>query len=128
MLLKDFLDKADAALASGEIAATLRFGHDSILMPLVALIGIEEFDDWHTDSDPIVTKWDLGTHVCMGSNFQMVFYRNKTGKILVKILYNEKETTIPAISTFHDCYYEWDVLRAYLDKKVNQPSASPQVL
>ena len=101
---------------------------DGNLMPHVALIGIDEFDDWHTDSDPIVTKWDLGTHVCMGSNFQMVFYRNKTGKILVKILYNEKETTIPAISTFHDCYYEWDVLRAYLDKKVNQPSASPQVL
>lgn len=128
VLLKDFLDKADAALASGEIAATLRFGHDSILMPLAALIGIDEFDDWHTESDPIIAKWDLGTYVCMGSNLQMVFYRNKTGKILVKILYNEKETTIPAISPFCDCYYEWDVLRAYLDKKVNQPSASPQVL
>ena len=37
---------------------------------------------------------------------------------IVKILYNEKETTIPAISTFHDCYYEWEVLRTHLDKKV----------
>ena len=96
VLLKDFLDKADEALASGDIAATLRFGHDSILMPLMALVGIDEFDDWHTESDPIIAKWDLGTYVCMGSNFQMVFYRNRTGKILVKILYNEKETTIPA--------------------------------
>ena len=119
VLLKDFLDKADEALASGDIAATLRFGHDSILMPLMALVGIDEFDDWHTESDPVIAKWDLGTYVCMGSNFQMVFYRNRTGKILVKILYNEKETTIPAISPFRDCYYDWEVLRKYLEKKVS---------
>jgi hypothetical protein len=119
VLLKDFLDKADDAVASGDIAATLRFGHDSILMPLMALVGIDEFDDWHTESDPIIAKWDLGTYVCMGSNFQMVFYRNRTGKILVKILYNEKETTIPAISPFRDCYYDWEVLRKYLEKKVS---------
>ena len=91
-----------------------------------------EFDDVNDTPPPAGFKpfyiSHYGTHVCMGSNFQMVFYRNKTGKILVKILYNEKETTIPAISPFYDCYYEWDVLRAYLDKKVNQPSASPQVL
>ena len=54
----------------------------------------------------------------MSERFPEVFYRNKTGKILVKILYNEKETTIPAISPFHDCYYEWEVLRTHLDKKV----------
>ena len=60
--------------------------------------------------------------------FSQVTQDNLMKQILVKILYNEKETTIPAISPFYDCYYEWDVLRAYLDKKVNQPSASPQVL
>lgn len=118
ILLKDFLEKADNAIVSGNTAATLRFGHDSTLMPLMALVGIDEFDDWHTESDPIIAKWDLGSHVCMGSNFQMVFYRNKTGKILVKILYNEKETTIPAISPFCDCYYEWDAFRTYLSKKI----------
>ena len=117
-LLNDFLDKADEALASGSTAATLRFGHDSILMPLMALIGIDEFDDRHTETDPIIAKWDLGTSVCMASNIQMVFYRNKAGKILVKILYNEKETVIPAISSFFECYYEWDLLRAYLDRKI----------
>ena len=118
VLLKDFLEKAGDAIATGNTAATLRFGHDSTLMPLMALVGIDEFDDWHTESDPIIAKWDLGSHVCMGSNFQMVFYRNKTGKILVKILYNEKETTIPAISPFCDCYYEWDAFRTYLSQKI----------
>ena len=118
VLLKDFLEKADKAIASGNTAATLRFGHDSILMPLMALVGIDEFDDRHSEQDPIVAKWDLGTFVCMASNVQMVFYKNRAGQILVKILYNEKETTIPAISPFRDCYYEWDVLRAYLDRKI----------
>lgn len=118
VLLKDFLEKADKAIASDNTAATLRFGHDSILMPLMALVGIDEFDDRHSEQDPIVAKWDLGTFVCMASNVQMVFYKNRAGQILVKILYNEKETTIPAISPFRDCYYEWDVLRAYLDRKI----------
>lgn len=123
-LLKDFIDKADKAIVSGETAATLRFGHDSTLMPLMALVGIDEFDDRHSESDPITAKWDLGTYVCMASNVQMVFYHNKAGKILVKILYNEKETTIPAISPFRDCYYEWDVLRAYLDRKITASAPS----
>jgi hypothetical protein len=54
----------------------------------------------------------------MSERFPEVFYRNKTGKILVKILYNEKETTIPAISPFCDCYYEWDAFRTYLSQKI----------
>ena len=49
----------------------------------------------------------------MASNLQMIFYRNKSGDVLVKLMYNEKETTIPALKTFSGPYYKWSDLRQY---------------
>lgn len=116
-LLKDIIVKADAALAGEETAATIRFGHDSTLMPLAGLIGIDGFDKAHCENDPITEKWDLGTHVCMGSSLQMIFYRNKKGNILVKFLYNEKEKSIPALTPYAEgFYYDWDTLRTHLNR------------
>ena len=54
----------------------------------------------------------------MGSNLQMVFYRNAAGKILVKLLYNEQETGIPAIEPYSGNYYEWETLRAWMASRV----------
>ena len=116
-LLKDFLHKADVAIVSRNISATIRFGHDSTLMPLASLLGIDEFNDIHSISDSVTDKWDLGKHVCMGSSLQLVFYRNKADKVLVKIMYNEKETTIPALTPYISCYYDWTALREHLLSK-----------
>lgn len=126
-LMKDFIEKADAAIAScpqrgsrnaagtgRNVAATIRFGHDSTLMPVSSLLGIDEFDDIHSEADPVTEKWDLGKHVCMASNLQLVFYRNKANKVLVKIMYNEKETTIPALTPYVGCYYDWTALREHM--------------
>ena len=113
-LMRDFISKADYAIASGDIAATIRFGHDSTLMPIASLFGIDEFNDIHREADPVTDKWDLGKHVCMGSSIQLVFYRNKADKVLVKIMYNEKETTIPALTPYLGCYYDWITLREYM--------------
>lgn len=116
-LLKDIVEKADEALSQEKVAATIRFGHDSTLMPLAGLVGIEGFDRVHSDSSPITDEWDLGTHVCMGSSLQLIFYRNRAGKILVKILYNEQEKRIPFLTPYADgVYYEWETLRQYFNK------------
>ena len=47
-------------------------------------------------------------------NLQMVFYRDRRGDVLVKILYNERETKIPAVEAFQGPYYRWEDLRAHL--------------
>ena len=44
----------------------------------------------------------------------MIFYKNRKGEVLVKMMYNEKETVIPALKTSDGPYYRWDELRAYL--------------
>ena len=45
----------------------------------------------------------------------MIFYRNKQEDILVKIMYNEKETAIPALKTMSGPYYKWSELKEYLN-------------
>lgn len=59
-------------------------------------------------------RWSSSDFISMGSNIQFVFYRNKNGDVLVKILYNEKETSLPALKAFSGPYYRWEDLRKYI--------------
>ena len=111
-LLKDFVSKADEVLESGYYAADLRFGHDTALLPLVTLIEIEGMENC-LPYEEVYTSWNISTQICMGSNLQMIFYRNKSGKILVKFMYNEKETMLPALEAVSGPYYDWPAVRKH---------------
>lgn len=113
-LLADFIEKADEALLTGSTkAADLRFGHDTSLLPLVGHIRIEGMDNWAA-FDEVNAVWNSANSICMASNLQMIFYKNKKGEVLVKMMYNEKETVIPALKTLDGPYYGWSQLREYL--------------
>ena len=117
-LLKDFVEKADAALEDGSHrAADLRFGHDTSVLPLAALLGI---DDTQHRILPFQQANEMGWYsffqVCMATNCQMVFYKNKKGEVLVKVLYNEKEVDIPGVEAVSGPYYRWSDLRAHFLK------------
>ena len=112
-LLADFVQRADAALEDdSRVAADLRFGHDTALLPFVGHIRIDGMDDW-ASYDDVNSVWNSSVSICMGSNFQMIFYADKKGDVLVKMMYNEKETTIPALKAFSGPYYKWSDLRSY---------------
>lgn len=114
-LIHDILEKADAALREdSERAADLRFGHDVGLLPLVGTIGIEGMQE-HFPSETVHTHWFAFDMVPMASNLQMVFFRNKRGHVLVQLLYNERETSIPALPAETGGFYDWNTLRAYLE-------------
>ena len=120
-LLEDIIAKADKALSGGNVAADLRFGHDSAVWPLASLIGLDGVSGRYK----IGEAWKNGLYtwkvVPMCTNMQLAFYRNRKGEVLVKILYNEKEhiitecfipgATIP--QPVHGPYYKWDELRSY---------------
>lgn len=113
-LVEDFIDRADKALDKGsETVADLRFGHDSGILPLAGLLGLEGIADRYPVGQAHL-HYPVWKNIPMGSNLQMVFYRNRKDDILVKILYNERETAIPAVSAYSGPYYRWDDLRAYL--------------
>ncbi|MDD7455638.1 MAG: hypothetical protein PUK70_05215 [Bacteroidales bacterium] len=118
-LIKDFIEKADAAIRSdSRRAADLRFGHDTGILPLIGTIGIKGMEQRWT-SATVHEHWASYSMIPMGSNFQMIFYKNKSGDVIVKMLYNEKETTIPAVKAWKGTYYKWNDLREYLLKVMN---------
>lgn len=112
-LLKNFLDEADKAIAGNGVTATLRFGHDTGLMPLASLMQLEGT----TADDSDLTQ--LYKYVCdykivpMAGNLQMIFYRSpKSSDILVKVLLNEREVKLPLQSNIAP-YYKWSEVEKY---------------
>ena len=119
-LLRDFLEKADAAVAGNGVCADLRFGHDSIIAPFMFLLGIGGADS-HSVLEAS-SYWLCFKEICMGANIQFVYYGNRGGGVLVKILVNEQEAVIPGLEAVNGVYYDWTVLRAYLASKTGPGS------
>lgn len=112
-LLRDIVNKADLAVREGSnVAADLRFGHDSGILPLLALMGVEGQDVRCriAEADKV---WFAHEMVPMATNLQMIFYRNCDGDVLVKLLYNEAETAIKAVPAYVGPYYKWEDLREW---------------
>ena len=55
----------------------------------------------------------------MAANLQLVFARNSKGRVAVKFLYNESETTLPALTPFSGYWYYWDDVREYFVSLMN---------
>ena len=112
-ILADFIEKADAAIAGNDIAANLRFGHDSGLLPLLSYLRLEGYEKTISMTEAEEKGWYSFEQMPMGSNLQMIFYKNPKGDVLVKILRNERETLIPALKPYSGPYYCWKDLRDY---------------
>ncbi|MBQ9400406.1 MAG: hypothetical protein IJU27_07195 [Bacteroidales bacterium] len=110
-LVQDIIDKAEEAIAGGEWAADLRFGHDYPILALVSYLGLDGVSK-RLSFDQVDSEWYGWENLCMGSNLQMIFYRNDAGVVLVKFLYNEHEKTVQGLKPYQGCYYRWDDIKA----------------
>ena len=92
--------------------ATLRFGHDTSLMPLLSLMGVEGF---HRQLPTVGASamFNSSIHMTMGANLIMVFYSNRSGDVLVKFVHSGRETRIPALTPYEGPYYRWDDVRSW---------------
>lgn len=118
-LLKDFITKADSCLRLPVPGATLRFGHEVVVLPLAVLM--ELGNTGYRTSDPLTLDehWRNYRIFPMGSNIQWVFYRNDKGETLVKALLNEEEVTLPVQSRTAP-YYRWEDVRSYYLRKITE--------
>ncbi|MBD9092737.1 MAG: histidine-type phosphatase [Bacteroides oleiciplenus] len=116
-LLCNILESADAAIRKGTPAADLRFGHDTHLIRLLALMQVEGCSNQETDMEKFHLAWQDYRVSPMGANLQLVFYRNKKNDVLVKFLLNENEVTLP-IKSGKAPYYSWKEAKAFLGKQV----------
>ncbi len=128
-LLRNMIQTTDTVLASKTYSngASLRFGHEVCVMPLACLMELDSCGRKVSDLDHLEDQWVNYRIYPMGCNVQMIFYcpakSNKPGKrsaedILVKVLLNEKEASLP-ITTKQFPYYKWTELREYYIGKLD---------
>jgi len=118
LLLRDILDCAEEAIEGQNISADLRFGHDTYISPLLALMDINGVIREESDIVKVYTIWSDFKVSPMGANLQLIFFRNdKTGDIIVKVLHNEKEAEIP-VKTDIPTFYHWKDFKAYYEGKL----------
>ncbi|MBR2075186.1 MAG: histidine-type phosphatase [Fibrobacter sp.] len=140
-LLKNVLEMADKVIDTDtakaktgkQPAATLRFGHDTMVFPFAVLLQMEN----DTRNTGIEIAEMEGLHkvwrdyeICpMAANVQFVFYKSsrKGSPILVKVMLNETEQKLPVTcdsTMVKNCpaapYYRWDDFREFYGKIANK--------
>lgn len=113
-LLAEIMERADEMLASGEVTADLRFGHDTDLLRLVSLIDADGFGVELEDAETAAGKWRNFEISPMGANFQLAFYKNKAGNVVVLPRLNERPVKISDVPEASPGYYDWEMLKIYL--------------
>ena len=121
-LLRQMIADADSCIRLERPGAQLRYGHETVLLPLVCLLGINGYDLKTTNLDEIEERgWWSSSVFPMGSNIQFIFYRrdSKDKDVLFKVLLNEQEARLPLQT---DCapYYHWKDFRRYCLNKLNR--------
>ena len=120
-LLRRIIEEADSCIQHPHPGATLRFGHDTSLLPLVCLMGVNGYDQSIEDLEKVDKKGWLDYEVFpMASNLQLVFYRKSADDpdVLLKVLLNEDEATLPLPDDLAP-YYRWSDFRDYYLKKLD---------
>ena len=109
--LNEIIQRADDVISGKEKSILdIRFGHDNPLLNLVSLMGIKGVGS-PIEPEDISTQWPGWKYLCMGSNVQIIFYRNAANDILLKVLYNEEECQIEGLTPINGCYYRWEEVR-----------------
>lgn len=121
-LLHRIIEEADSCIRLSHPGATLRFGHETMVMPLVCLLDLDNYGETKTSLEQLVDKGWVNYRIFpMGANVQFIFYRKNAADkdVLVKVLLNENEATLP-VKTDKAPYYHWKDVRAYYLDKLNK--------
>jgi hypothetical protein len=117
-LLRKIIEEADSCIALKHPGATLRFGHETMVLPLTCLLDINGYGKTMHPSQLEDNQWYNYRIFPMGCNIQFIFYRkNLSDKdVWVKVLLNEEEAALP-IAHVQGTYYRWnDIKKYYIDK------------
>ena len=120
-LLRKMIADADSCIQLKETNVQLRFGHDTILLPLVCLMGINGYDKQVDNLDSLAASGWIDYRVFpMAGNLQLVFYRRnaKDREPLLKVLLNEQEATLP-IPAYQGPYYRWADVKKYMLRRLS---------
>lgn len=117
-LVRDIISKADSVISCGGHGADLRFGHDAMIVPLAYIMQLDECRNIPTDFHELYKYFSSYKITPMAANIQLIFYKNASNDILVKILHNERESSVP-LKTACFPYYRWKDLKQYLENRMS---------
>lgn len=120
-LLRTIIEEADSCIALEKPGATLRFGHETMVLPLTCLMELNDFGLQESNLEKLEGKGWLNYKIFpMGANIQLIFYRHDYSDkdVLVKVLLNENEARLPIKSNIEP-YYKWSEVRNYYLSKIN---------
>ena len=119
-MAEDILNKAQAAIdGKNPDVANLRFTHDSYVGPIMSVLGYEGcVPQWNKDIELATTSFNHGTVVPMAANLQIILYRNKKGKVLVRSLINERDAYLP-IKSKTAPFYPWSEFCKYVNNNLD---------
>lgn len=119
-LLRQIIQEADSIIQLNTHGASLRFGHETVVLPLTCLLGINGFNYQTLDLESLESNgWWACQVFPMASNIQFVFYRSspEDTDVIFKVLLNEKEATLPLASDIAP-YYHWNDFRQFYLRKL----------
>ncbi len=113
-LLRKIISEADSCLVLSNPGATLRFGHDTMVMPLTCLLNLNGYGKTLHPSELLANNWVNYRIFPMACNIQFIFYRSnpQDKDIWVKVLLNEEEASLP-ITPVEGVYYRWNDVKTY---------------
>ncbi len=114
-LLRDIITEAERAISGKSgLSASLRFGHDSNIIPLLALIGVKSTDD-RVPVEQAHECWNVSEISPMATNLQLIFFRNGNEDVKVRVLFRERDAQLPLAG---GPFYDWEILRTYLEARL----------
>lgn len=113
-LLREIVSRAEEILADGSVSADLRFGHDTDLMRLLALMRAEGCGAESEDSEEVAAVWRNYEISPMAANLQLIFCRDAKGHVIMAPRLNERPIAISDVPQEFPGYYDWDLLKIYL--------------
>ena len=118
-LLLNIINQAQEAIDGGGVAANLRFGHDTAFLRLLALMQINNVA-YRTDNlNELTDKWRDFDFIPMAANLQIVFFKNSKNDVILKVLLNENEATLPIRSVGANCY-SWKDFKNFYQQILNK--------
>ena len=111
-LLLDIIEKAEADWKDG-VQLRLRFAHDSTLMPLLSLMDVNGMGARVENPYEVENYWRI-FDIPMGCNLQLVFFKSKKNPdVLVQVLLNGFEATLPLPMAAPGSFYRWEDVKAF---------------
>ena len=120
-LLRTIIHHADSCIQLPTTNVHLRFGHETVLLPLLCLLDINGFGFVTDDLEQLESNGWLNYRAFpMAANVQFIFYRksSKDRDPLFKVLLNENEARLP-LPDKQAPYYRWSDFRDYYLKKLD---------